>query len=322
MRAFDFGYELMAKESEESTEVVDVNLTIPEGSSTEAIANILLENGLISNSLKFRIVSKLSGYDDEYQYGEYALNTGMSDDDIMTILRTEGAKRETVSFTIPEGYTIEQIANKLSDEGLCTVEAFMEAAESTDYGYSFLEDIPDRENPLQGYLFPDTYQIYTDATAQDIVETMLSQFDDIFKDEYYVIASELGYSVDEIVTIASIIEREAKLDDERATIAGVIYNRLDINMNLEMCSTVMYALDETKDVLTIEDTKIESPYNTYVNSGLPVGPIANPGEKSIIAALFPEEHNYYFFVLVNEETGAHEFNETFAGHSLSIPNHD
>lgn len=320
--AFNTGYSLMVKEPSSDVKIIDVDVEIPEGSSTETIANILNKKGLIGSTYYFRIMAKLSGYDNMFQYGDYTFNTGMSEEDIMLMLLTAGAKRETVTFTIPEGYTIEQIAVALDEQGICNGKDFLEVVYESNFGYEFIEQIPERNIKLQGYMFPDTYEVYADADAEDIASTMLKQFENVFTDEYYKRAEELGLTLDEVITIASIIEREVVVDEERAKVAGVIYNRLENGMNLEMCSTVMYALGKTKDRLLFTDLEIDSKYNTYLYPGLPIGPIANPGEASIKAVLYPEEHDYLFFVLVNEETGEHEFNERYEDHIAAMRRHN
>ncbi|MBN2220631.1 MAG: endolytic transglycosylase MltG [Vallitaleaceae bacterium] len=315
--AYSSAYSLMAKEPDEDVRIITKEVTIPSGSTAETIANILKDNELINNVWYFRLVAKIEGLDASFQPGDYVFNTGMNDEQIMKILATEGEQRETVTFTIPEGYSIEQIGKRLVEKGLCTTAEFMSAIENGNYGYKFMEFIPDRNLKLQGYLFPDTYEVYADATAEDIVSTMLKRFDQIFKDEYYDRMKELDMDLDSIITIASIIEKEVRVAEERPVVSGVIYNRLDIDMNLQMCSTVMYALDVPRDRLTYNDLEIESPYNTYKYPGLPVGPIASPGEASIIAALYPEDNNYLYFVLTDPIEGRHEFNETLDGHNSS-----
>jgi len=314
IKSYSYAYDLMVKEPEENRTIVNVDVTIPKGSSTEVIGKILKENGLISNVMYFRAIAMIKGLDSTFQYGDYTFNTGMSDEEMMKMLATEGEKREVVTFTIPEGFTLEQIAARLAEKGLCTKSDFMNAVENGNYGYRFLDSIPERNQKLQGYLFPATYEVYADATAEDIVSTMLEKFDQVFKDEYYTRMEDLGMSLDEIVTIASIIEREVVVPEERAKVASVIYNRLEVNMNLQMCSTVMYVLDVPRSRLLLKDLEIDSPYNTYKYQGLPVGPIANPGEASIIAALYPEDTPYLYFVLTDPETGAHEFNTTYDEH--------
>lgn len=313
--AYDSAYELMAKEPEENRTIINVDVNIPQGSNTEAIGKVLKENGLINNVVYFRVLARIKGLDATFQYGDYTFNTGMNDEEIMEILATEGEKREVVTFTIPEGFSLDQIGDRLAAKGICTKSEFMNAIENGRYGYKFLEYIPDRNLRLQGYLFPATYEVYADATAEDVVSTMLEKFDQVFKDEYYDQMEALGMNLDEIVTIASIIEKEVRVPEERSLVSSVIYNRLDIGMNLQMCSTVLYVLDKTRDRLFYQDLEIESPYNTYKNPGLPVGPIANPGEASIIAALYPDDTNYLYFVLTDPEVGSHEFNTTLDEHN-------
>lgn len=313
--AFDSTYKIMSKTPSDDIIVKNIDITIPKGASTGQIAKILEENGLINNTYYFRFYAKISGQDGSFQYGDYTLNTGMTEEEIADILLTEGTKRETLKFVIPEGYTIEQIAKKLSKEGICKESEFLDAVNNVAYGYRFIEQIPDRNLKLQGYLFPATYEIYKDSTAQDIVSTMLKKFDQVFKSEYYDRAEALGFTVDQVLTIASIIEKEVKVGDERNLVSSVIYNRLDIEMPLQMCSTVMYTLDKPKDRLLYRDLEIDSPYNTYIYSGLPVGPISNPGAASIEAALYPSDTDYLYFVLVNENTGEHEFNTSLDAHN-------
>lgn len=315
--AYNSAYDLMAKEPEENRTIVNVDVVIPQGANTEAIGNILKDNGLINNVVYFRIIAKVKGLDSTFQYGNYTFNTGMGDEAIMEILATEGEKREVVTFTVPEGFSLEQIGDRLDAKGITTKSAFMNAVENGRYGYKFLDYIPDRNLKLQGYLFPATYEVYADASAEDIVSTMLEKFDQVFKDEYYTQLEKLGMTLDEVVTIASIIEKEVKVPEERPLVSGVIYNRLDINMNLQMCSTIMYVLDVDRNRVLYSDLEIDSPYNTYRFPGLPVGPIANPGEASLIAALYPDDNNYLYFVLTDPEVGSHEFNTTLDGHNAA-----
>lgn len=313
-KVYNFSYNFMAKTPAEDVVVKTVDIKIPKGTTSKEIAEILHDNGLINNTYYFLVYSKLSGKDN-FKYGDYTLNTGMTDDEIARILTTQGAKKETIKFTIPEGYTVVQIAKKLSKENICKESEFLDAVNNVAYDYKYFDEIPDRNLKLQGYLFPSTYEIYTDATAKDIVSIMLKQFDKVFKDEYYDRAEELGYSVDEIITMASIIEREVRVDSERELVSSVIYNRLNKPMKLEMCSTVMYAMNKTRNRLLLSDLQYDSPYNTYLNSGLPIGPIANPGERSIEAALYPAQSEYFYFSLLNAETGEHEFNVTLEAHN-------
>jgi UPF0755 protein len=236
-------------------------------------------------------------------------------------LTSGGAKKEEQMFTVPEGYTIELIAKKLEKEGICTESEFLQAVQQ-DYDYWFLEDVPDDADvkyKLQGFLFPNTYAISEEMGAQDIVTIMLEQFGTQFTQEMRTQMEAQGKTIFEIVIEASIIERETKIDAERATVAGVIKNRLEKPMRLEMCPTALYPITDglyDKTTVTYEDTHVDSPYNTYENMGLPVGPIACPGIASLKAALAPEAHHYFFYHADEKKNdGSHIFTETYQEHT-------
>lgn len=284
-----------------------VTVTIPSGTGTGGIAGILEENKLIDNTGVFKLQSKTKGYDGKYKAGEYSLSPSMSMDEIMKVLIA--GKADTVRFTIPEGYDIKRTTEKLASEGLINADVFAKEIESGQFDYKFLSDAPAGADRQEGFLFPETYDIYTTANEHDIIDKMLSQFNKVFTDEYYARAKELNMSVRDVITLASIIEREARVPEDRPIIASVFYNRLKIGMPLQSCATVQYILGEQKAVLSIKDTKIESPYNTYLNKGLPPGPIASPGADSIKAALYPADTNYLYFLAKGD--GSHAFSETY-----------
>lgn len=316
--AYAEAYNMMVRTPSANTVVKNVDVTIPQGSSTEVIADILQEAGLIDSTLYFRIVSRMSGFDSEFQYGDYTFSTSQGEEDMMEILRTEGAKRETKTFTIIEGLTLAEVASSLSAQGMCTQTEFFSALDNTNWGYKFLESIPeseDRKVKYQGYLYPNTYEVYKDATAVDIIATMFDEMDKIWSDDYYAKAEAMNMTVDEVMTVASIIEMEVVSPTEQNVVAGVVYNRLGISMPLQMCSTIMYVLEVPRDRLFYADLEIESPYNTYKYSGLPIGPIANPGAGAINAALYPEDNSYLYFVLKDDGSGTHEFNSTLQEHN-------
>ena len=260
------------------------------------------------------------GASSKLKYGSFTLSKGSSLKTLIEGLTKGGAQKEGIWFTVPEGYTIEKIAVKLEKEGICKEKDFLDAV-SKEYDYWFLESIPKDiqvKYRLQGFLFPDTYEIGENTIAEDIVRTMLDQFGAQYTKEMDEQAKNLGKTTFEIVTEASIIERETEVDEERPVIAGVIENRLKADMALQMCPTVLYPLtDGMYDVtqVTYEDTKIQSPYNTYQNKGLPAGPIANPGLPCLKAALNPAEHDYFFYH--TDETkndGSHIFTKTYEEH--------
>jgi len=288
-------------------------IVIPKGSSLKTIAGILEKENLIKDSLVFELYCKLHDKSDSIKAGKYSIKTSMSVSEIVEAISTSSnAIEDTVKFTIPEGYKLDQIIEKLSSLGVVSREELESALDSKKYDYGFIEQIPEREKKLEGYLFPDTYEIYKDTTAEDIIDKLLGRFDKVFKEEYRSRAKELGMSMDQVVVLASIIEREAKLDNERKTISAVFHNRLKKNMLLQSCATVQYLFKEQKEVLTYKDLEIESPYNTYINTGLPPGPIASPGLKSIEAALYPEKVDYLYFVARND--GSHIFTKTYSEH--------
>lgn len=289
----------------------DVEITIPQGASTKEIAKILHKSELIGSEFVFRMKSRFGDFDNTYKQGKYVMNTSMDMDELMEMMQTGAVLDENDKITIPEGYTTKQIASYLEEKGIVTAKEFINEANNGEFQYSFLKDIPVRNNRLEGYLFPDTYFISEGITAHEIIDKMLSRFDEVYNEEYQKAVEQSSYSLDEIICIASIIEAEIRVAEERERASGVIYNRLKEKMPLQMCSTVLYALDKRKDVLLYDDLKVNSPYNTYENAGLPIGPIANPGEAAIKAALYPEDNEYLYFVLKSEEEGTHEFTSNY-----------
>ncbi|MCL1895715.1 MAG: endolytic transglycosylase MltG [Clostridiales bacterium] len=289
----------------------EITIEIPEGASTSIIASILKENGLIRNESFFRFHCKQKEYDGQFKQGIYTLTRSMSADEIAEELIKGTMVAETRRFTIPEGYNITQIARVLSDQGIVSELEFYNEVRDGDFDYAFLEGCPPGDERLEGFLYPETYEIYTDATAHDVVSKMLAQFDALFKDEYYAQAASMGLSVREIVTMGSIIERESIAAEERPVMAGVFYNRIEQETPLESCATIQYILGEAKEFLTIEDTQIESPYNTYLYAGLPPGPICNPRMASIDAALYPDDNDYIYFVLSADLDGTHRFSSDY-----------
>lgn len=287
-----------------------VTVDIPEGAGASVVADLLYENDVIKYPTVFKLVSRLGNYDGNYMPGVITIHTDMGYDDILKTLVV--SERNTVKVVIPEGYTIKQIAETLNTAEVCTSDEFYAALDPSLYDYRFLDSLPERENRLEGYLFPATYEFVPGTSAQEIVDTMLNRFDEVFTDEYYTRAKEVNVTVDEVITMASIVERETNAEGERAKVAGVFYNRLNSNMPLQSCATVQYILGENKPVLSESDTQIDSPYNTYKNLGLPVGPIASPGEECIKAALYPEKTNAFYFLLGTD--GEHIFSEKYEDH--------
>lgn len=304
---YNSGLKAVSNETAAAKEIV-----IPKGSSLKTIADILENENIIKNSLVFEIYCKLNEKADKLKAGKYNISNSLDIPGVVEVIATGKALVDTVKFTIPEGYKLEQIVEKLDGLGVVSREEIEGALDPEKYDYGFIGQIPDRENKLEGYLFPDTYEIYKDTKAEAIIDKLLGRFDQLFTEEYRNRAKELNMSIDQVVTLASIIEREAKLDSERKTISAVFHNRLKKNMMLQSCATVQYLFKEQKEVLTYKDLEIKSPYNTYIHAGLPPGPIASPGIKSIEAALYPEDSDYLYFVA--KDDGSHVFTRTYSEH--------
>lgn len=292
----------------------EVLFTVPSGATTTSIANALFDRALIQNVNAFKLNVKQMEVDGKMKAGDYKLSKAMTASEIIQKLVDGEIYVETVTFTIPEGYEVRQIVDKLEAEGLVNREVFLEALETAPYDYRFLEGI-DRSRLLEGYLFPDTYTIKAGASEVAIIDMMLKRFDQVFTDAYYERTAELGLTVDEVVRLASIIEREARVKDEFARVSSVFHNRLEIGMLLQSCATVQFILQERKEVLLFADIAIDDPYNTYLYAGLPPSPIASPGELAISSALYPEDTKYLYFVTTEKNDGSHYFNETLEGHN-------
>ncbi len=306
----------------ESTEGEDVIVTIPEGASAKEIAKILKDAGLIKYESAFTRRLQDSEYRGKLKSGTFTLNTGMNTLEMMAALSpTIDYELPIGTLVIPEGFTIEMIAARCESQGICTEQEFLNAVQSvTTSDFPYLADVPDGANvkyKLQGYLFPATYDIYSDTTAESLVEWMLITFQFYYTEELQAQADAMGYNSYDVITMASIVEREARVDEERPIIAGVINNRLAIDMQLQMCPTVLYPLTDgmyDQNQVLYEDLELESPYNTYKYSGLPAGPICNPGLACIKAVLYPEQHSYYYYHVGDEEAGTHIFTETYEEH--------
>lgn len=292
----------------ESSEVVTISIS--KGTGTEAIGDILKAEGLIADTLLFRLKSKILGYSGRYQAGDFTLSPAMTMEEIMDSLLK--GHMDSTRFTIPEGYDIRRTADVLENKGLINRETFLTEIKQGDFGYWFLEGLKKDENRLEGFLFPETYDIYINASEHSIIDKMLAQFNIVFTDKHIERMKELNKDINEVLILASIIEREAVVQKDRPVIAGVFLNRLEIGMPLQSCATVQYILGEQKPVLSTADTRIESPYNTYINSGLPPTPICSPGIESINAALWPEETDYIYFLAKGD--GSHVFSKTYEEH--------
>ncbi len=300
-----------------------VKFKIEKGASTNDIVDKLEEMGLIKNSFMFRVLSKFNGYDSLYKSGVHYLSQGLTYDEIMTILSSDPL---ITKVTFPEGFTTAQIAERLEAHNVCKASEFLKAVNTVDVSsYGFLpSDKGERDYILDGYLFPDTYEFEIDSSPETVIYKLLNRFNEIFKTDYFARAEKLGLTVDQVVNLAAIVEKEAFLDSERETIAGVYYNRLNNTKDfgyMQSDATVLYSMKRNGDngqKVGPEQRKIDDIYNTYMYPGLTPGPICNPSAASIIAVITMDSHDYYFYVLKSDGSGSHIFSRTLEEHKAAI----
>ena len=323
-----------------SDEMVEV--VIPEYATIDDVSRILAENEIITYPDVFKLYSKLNKDNGEFMAGSYTINAMMNYDELLMAFK-EKFVRGTIRLTIPEGYTVDEIIDLFIENGVgmvereedvfetATREDFVAAVNNLELYAEYFEFVralignvsEDRFYPLEGYLFPDTYEFYTDSKPSQIVYKLLNRFNNVFKSEFYDRADELGYTVDEIVTLASMVEKETRHYYEFESVSSVFHNRLRDPANyafLESDATIMYAIHHDtgtrKEDMTHEDVSYVSPYNTYTNRGLPPGPIANPSYQALTCALYPEDTNYYYFV--SRKNGETIFSRTLAEHNAAV----
>lgn len=320
------GYSALARfaDSPAETAARTIPFTIPVGATTSNVAQSLHEAGLIRSEVLFEVLVTRRGMDGQLRQGTFLLRSDMTLDEIIRAFSSTQAVQQTVTF--PEGWRLEEMADRLSVQTDIDESEFLRIARdraATFAGeFTFLEDLPE-DQTLEGYLFPDTYRIDAATTAEDLIRRMLQRFGQIFDVSLLASAEGMEMSVHEVVTLASIVEREAVLDEERSLIAGVFHNRLARDIPLQADPTVQYVIGRTesggrwwKPDITRDDFSTQSPYNTYVVDRLPPGPIAAPGLKSIQAVVKPDETPYLFFVARGD--GSHAFAETNKEHELNM----
>ena len=284
------------------------------------VADQLKENGLIEHKWLFKLFASVTNSDTKLRPGTYTLNTDLDYRAIITNMGTTSANRATVSVTFVEGSTTDQIFALMEEKGVATVEDLQDMAATHDYAFSFLQDIPLGDyRRLEGYLFPDTYTFYLNEDPLTAINKMLVNFDSRFTEEMREQVAATEYSIRDILTIASMIEKETDGTDQK-TIASVIYNRLnntgaETAGYLQIDATLAYI--NGGGVPSESDKDIDSPYNTYLYRGLPAGPIANPGMAAIRAAMDPESTSYYYYVL-NPATNRHDYSRTYAEHTEKV----
>ncbi len=289
-------------------------IMVKPGMGAHDIGELLYEQGIIKSVILFQIVAKIERMENSLQAGEYVLNKKMTIQQIVGNLAKGATSYQQI--TIPEGYTVDQIAKLLQEKQLGNASKFKAVAQSAvPYKY-MVNNNPNVVYKAEGYLFPDTYRIAKGATEEQILTMMVNEFNKEFTDAMRARATELGLTTKEVIILASLVEKEAQLPVDRPLIAGVFLNRLKLDMPLQSCATIQYILGYPKAELSVQDTEIPSPYNTYQHMGLPPGPIANPGIAAINAVLKPEKTDYIYFVA--DDKGAHHFSKTYEEHLIAI----
>lgn len=276
---------------------VPVEVVVPPGSPAQAIGEILAARGVVSSPTVFAFAARWRGVGGELRAGRYALARGLSVSEAIEALR-QGGLSDDVVVTIPEGWTLRMIAARVAAAGLCDTEAFLRSAQGKE-----------------GYLFPDTYRFRPGAGTEEVIRAMERRFEEVCDSDLLAAAAERGLDRHGLVVLASIVEREAAVAEERPVIAGVYHNRLRRGMPLAADPTIVYALGKDwKAVVTYADLDVESPYNTYRRRGLPPGPIGAPGRGALEAAARPASHDLLYFVARADGTGRHDFARTAAEH--------
>lgn len=312
-----------------------ITITIRDGDTLEDIAQNLKDHGLVNYKSLFVLYGKFSHAESKISSGTFELNQMFDYHALVNGMAYASENRETVTLTFPEGYSCQQIFELLEQNGVCTVAELEDVAANNDFEMDMLADLPyGDKNRLEGYLFPDTYDFYVDDEPVRVIKKLLNNFESKFTEDMYTAIETLNQDIRsrmeeegsfseveiqnsmmdvyKILTVASLIEKEAGSDAERTTIASVIYNRLTTRVHelLQIDATVEYALGEHRTQITESDLAVDSPYNTYKYEGLPPGPIANPGISSIMAAIYPEDTDYFFYAL-GESGRTHSFFNTY-----------
>lgn len=292
----------------------NIIITVEPGMTNADIATLLQNKKMINSPVFFRLQSKFARMERSLQAGEYEIVSGMSNWEIIDLFSKGQVRHKTL--TIPEGYTIEQIAKKIEESGLGSAEEFKKAAK--DYApYSYMET--SNNNVIfkaEGFAYPSTYYLSPGSAEKEILAIMVKEFDTQLTEDIRQKAKDKNMSIRDLVNLASLVEKEAVFPEERPVIAGVFLKRLQIQMPLQSDTTIQYILGVQKKEISIADTKIDSPYNTYLYAELPPGPIASPSISTINAVLDPKPTNYLYFVADLE--GHHHFTETYQDHLKEI----
>ena len=287
----------------------NIYMVVKPGTTASEISDRLMQLGVIDSRLRFWWLMKLQGDASKFKTGTYAFAPHMDEQAVLDKL--VAGDTTVVKFTIPEGFGIKEIAKRLADEGLVDEQEFL--AEAKDFApYDYMKKRPNVRYAAEGYLFPDTYVIHSDVSAEGIMKMMAEDFDTRLTPALRQQAAAKGLSIHDLITLASLVEKEARYDEDRPIIAQVFFKRLQMGMPLQSDTTLQYLMAGPKEDVSIADTKIDSPYNTYQHEGLPPGPIASPGMKSILAVLNPANTDYLYFVA--DRQGHNHYSQTYDEH--------
>ena len=289
---------------------VEKVVAVKPGEGLKSVSQRLYDAGIIRSPFKFSFLARIKGYDKRVKAGEYLFSARLTPARILEMMVS--GKVILYKVTAPEGYTMQQVAVVVAETGLTTAQDFLKAAgDSARVKTAGIE-----AETFEGYLFPDTYYFPKDIGPEKIVDTMVRRFHSVFLPDWKKRANELGFSIHEIVTLASIIEKETGMPAERPLISSVFHNRLKKRMRLESDPTVIYGIDGFNGNITRKDLAAERPYNTYRIRGLPPGPIANPGARALEAALYPADTDYLYFVSKNDNS--HQFSTNMVDHNQAV----
>lgn len=294
----------LTREKDEST----VSITVNSGDTLYGVFEKLKDEDIIPNMFFAKVYLKLNNVNSKIMVGDYSINTDITLNELIDTLQSGTGTTQKITF--PEGYTIEEIAQTLQENGIISAEDFLEAVRNYKLP-SYITVNSERKYNLEGFLFPDTYNFRKGMMGDEIIEIMLEKFnivmDNVQKETGVIIPKD---EYEKYITIASIIEKEAKTDEDRKLVSSVIYNRLEDDMPLQIDATVVYALGNPKiEIVTYKDLTVDSMYNTYLNKGLTIGAISNPGKESLIAAIKPDETDYLYYILA--ENGSHYFTNNY-----------
>jgi UPF0755 protein len=288
----------------------NVVVEVRKGESFGKAVSAFYEAGLVRDPRLFKVIGRITGLENSLQPGEYAFNGPVTMLDVYRAIRDNDILPSRI--TVVEGDSLLEIRDKLSAEGYVTPEDF----DRLVYDKQFIASLGIEAESLEGYLFPDTYRFDKGAAPEEIIAQMVRRFKEIYGPEFMARTKELGWSVRQVLTLASIIEHEAVLDSEREIISAVYHNRLRLGMRLQADPTAIYGIKPLSEGVTAADVRRVTPYNTYVISGLPPGPIASPGKRSIRAALYPAAVPYLYFVAQGD--GSHKFSSSSQEHNRAV----